>query len=274
MLTASRVLTRAQAGEPLPVVFRSLDRRGIRPRRGQITMVAGQTNAGKSMWSLYYALRLSEQGERVLYFSADSDEHTQGTRMAAMITGQTTESVEEGIKAGGQAYYEDALGGVDLRMDFNSNPTLDDIDLTVAAYEELHGAWPTVIIVDNLINVEGYSGEGDSEKHGLMEIQRVLKHICRQTSTAILLMHHCSEAEGRPYYPPTRRRILQKVNDLPENILTIAYDPTTEQFGIAAVKLRNGKADPEAREPVWLAADMDRCRFADTKIELITMGSI
>ena len=159
-------------------------------------------------------------------------------------------------------------------MDFNSSPTLVDIDLTVAAYEELFGAWPTVLVIDNLANVQGFSDEGGSEKHGLMEIQRVFKSFCRETSAAMVLMHHCSEAQGKPHLPPPRSQVQQKVNELPENILTVAYDPQTDLFGVAAVKLRNGKADPQARNPVWLVADMDRCRFADTKLGLITMGSL
>ena len=268
LLTPSRVLARADGGEPLPTVFRSLDARGIKPRRGQITMVAGQTNAGKSMWALYYCIRLARLGERVLYMSADSDEHTQGTRMAAAITGHPTSDIEQALEAGGVDYYADELDSLDVRMDFNSNPSLDDIDLTMAAYEELFGQWPTVLVIDNLINVEGVGDEGSSEKSGLLEIQRVLKYICRQTGVAIPLLHHCSEAEGKPHYPPTRKAVMQKVNELPENILTVAYDDEQQRFGMAAVKLRNGRADPTARNPVWLAVDMERCRFADSKVDL------
>lgn len=271
MLRASRVLARADAGEPLPTVFRSLDSRGIKPRRGQITMIAGHTNAGKSMWALYYCLRLAQKGERVLYFSADSDEHTQGTRMAAMTTGQRTEDVEAAVATeSGMSYYADALAEVNIRMDFNSNPTLEDIELTLAAFDELMGEMPTVIVIDNLLNVEGFGGEGETEKNGLIGIQKVLKHICRTTHAAVLLAHHCSESEGKPNQPPARKAVMQKVSELPENILTVAYDPEGERFGIAAVKLRNGRADPSARNPVWLAVDMDRGVFADSKYDLVT----
>lgn len=267
MLTLSQTLGRADGGEPLPTVFPALERRRIRPRRGQVTMVAGQPNAGKSMFALFYAMKL---GEPTLYFSADSDEATQVTRAAAVVTGHRIHDVEEALMAGGQPYYEDELAGLSqFRMDFNSNPTLDDIELTLLAFEEVYGRFPGVIVIDNLVNVVA---EHDSEKKAFMEIQKVLKYLCRETGAAIFLLHHCSESEGNPYHPPKRRSIQQKVNELPELELTVAYNPLTNEFGIAAVKNRNGKADPDAQDPVWLWADMERGRFFDDRYAATIAG--
>lgn len=228
-------------------------------------MVAGQPNAGKSMIALYICMKLLELGERPLYFSADSNESTQASRMAAIVTGTPARDVEASLEAGGLAYYEDELADLDLRLDFNSNPSLDDIELTLAAYEEMYGAWPSVIVVDNLMNVEG-SGD-ENEKAGLVEIQKVFKYICRQTGAAIIVLHHCSESEGKPGMPPARKAIQQKVNELPELILTVAYNIESNMFGVAVVKNRHGKADPAAKDPVWLWVDMDRGRFYSTAHE-------
>lgn len=270
MLTAARALSSAGAVDPLPEVFPLLSRHGVRPMRGEVTMLAGVANAGKSMFGLYYALQLAQKGERVLYFSADSSEMTQATRLAAMLTGQSISGIREAVASGGLAYYEDVLADVDIRLDFNSNPTLDDIDLTMAAYEETFGAWPTVCLIDNLMNVE--TGDSDNEKSGLIEIQKVLKYICRQTDVAILLMHHCSEAEGKPNQPPPRKMIQQKVSELPELILTVAYDGESSRYGLAAVKNRHGKADPGAKNPTWLWADMDSGRFFDDRAAAFIAG--
>jgi hypothetical protein len=267
VLTLSQTLGRADSGEPLPTVFPALERRTIRPRRGQVTMVAGQPNAGKSMFALNYALKLDEP---TLYFSADSDEATQVTRAAAVVTGHRIRDVEDALMNGGQGYYEDELAGLrNFRMDFASNPTLDEIELTLLAYEEMYGRFPGVIVVDNLINVVA---EHDNEKKAFMEIQKVFKYICRETGASIFLLHHCSESEGKPYHPPKRKTIQQKVTEIPELILTVAYNPMTNQFGIAGVKNRNGKADPEALDPVWLWADMDTGRFFDSRYDATIAG--
>lgn len=271
MLTASRALTRATRTDPLPVVFPALASADIHLMRGEVTMIAGQPNSGKTMFALALVRAFAEAGERVLYFSADSNEQTVTTRLAASLTGHRARDVRDALHAGGLAYYEDVLADLDIRFDFESNPSLDDIDLTIAAYEELFGAWPTVVVVDNLMNVEGTSGE-DSEKHGLIAIQKVFKYICRVTNVAFVVLHHCSESEGKPYFPPPRKQIQQKVNELPEVQLTVAYNPDTSQFGIAAVKNRHGKADPAAKNPVWLWADMDSGRFWDDRYQAALNG--
>lgn len=235
-------------------------------------MIAGQPGAGKSMLALNYSYRLAQQGERVLYFSADSNEQTQATRLAAIVTGHSIHDVRASLESGGLGFYEETLADIDIRFDFDSNPTLDDIDLTMSAYEELFGAHPTVVVWDNLMNIEGIDGSGENEKHGLVQIQKVAKYICRKTNTALLILHHCSEAKGKPHQPPSRSEIQQKVNELPELELTVAYNPDTSQFGIAAVKNRHGRADPGAKNPVWLWVDMDRGAFYDDRFAAVTAG--
>lgn len=267
MMSAVRALLRAGDNDPLPEVFPSLTRRHIQIMRAEVTMIAGQPNAGKSMIALYLCKKLSELGERVLYFSADSNESTQSTRLAAIVSGHRIYEVREAVSAAGLGYYADQLEQVDIRFDFNSNPSLDDIELTMAAYEEMYGDHPTVVVIDNLMNVEGMSAEGSSEKHGLIEIQKFLKWVCRDTRAAFIVLHHCSESKGRPHQPPARSEIQQKVNELPEVELTVAYNPDTSQLGVAAVKNRHGKADPGAVDPVWLRADMDRGRFWSDSFE-------
>lgn len=235
-------------------------------------MIAGQPNAGKTMFALALCLAYAQAGERVLYFSADSNEATVTTRLAAALTGHGSRQVMTALHEGGLAYYEDVLSDVDIRFDFSSNPTLDDIDLTIAAFEEVYGEHPSVVIVDNLMNVEGIDGSGENEKHGLVQIQKVFKYICRQTNLALLVLHHCSEAQGKPHLPPPRSQIQQKVNELPEVELTVAYNPETSQFGVCAVKNRHGAADPAAKNPIWLWADMSTGRFWDDRFAAAMNG--
>ena len=272
MLTPSRALAQAASTNPLPTVFPALERADINLMRGEASMIAGQPNSGKTMFALALSRAYAAAGERVLYFSADSNESTVTTRLAAALTGHRAADVRNALYSGGLAYYQDVLSDLDIRFDFNSNPTLDDIDLTMAAYEELLGAYPTVMIWDNLMNIEGVSEGGDSEKHGLIQIQKVAKYICRKTNVALLVLHHCSEAEGKPHLPPPRKMIQQKVNELPEVQLTVAYNPDTSEFGVAAVKNRHGRADPAAKAPVWLYADMDSGRFFDSRYDAIIGG--
>lgn len=242
--------------------------------RGETTMAAGVPNSGKSAIALYASHEWARTGEYVLYFSADSNEATQATRQAAIVTGHPSREIRTSITHGGEDYYADALSDAvpeTLRFDFNSNPTLSDIELTMLAYDELFGCYPTICVLDNLMNIEGVS-DGDNEKRGLIEIQKTLRYWSREHGVAWLVLHHCSEAEGKPHLPPPRKMIQQKVSELPELILTVAYDDTTKNFGVAAVKNRHDRADPRAADPVFLVADLDRCRFYDNRYQAITAG--
>ena len=275
MQSLARALTKARQGQPLPDIFPALRARGIRIYGAETTMIAGQPNAGKSFIALFAGLFWAKAGEWVLYFSADSNEATQTTRTAANLTGHPVRDVREALAHGGEPYYEEILTeGVpqSFMFDFNSNPSLDDIELTLRAYDELFGRYPSVVVVDNLMNVED-SGD-ENAKRGLIEIQKALKYWSREHGVGWLLLHHMSEAVGDPVKPMPRKALQQKVSEIPESILSVAYNPDSKEFGVAAVKNRHDVADPKAANPVMLIADLDRCRFYDNRFQAITAGMV
>jgi len=62
--------------------------------------------------------------------------------------------------------------------------------------------------------------------------------------------------------------------ELPEGILSVAYNAATFEFGVAAVKNRHDKADPGAKDPVMLIADLDRCRFYSDRYQAAGAGVV
>jgi len=185
----------------LPDVFPSLQSEGIRFRRGQLTMIAGQPNAGKSLIALWLAVQMKVP---TLYISADTDAYTTAIRAAAMATGHQVATVEEAFLTGmGKDFYTQELASIGhLQFDFAPSPTLDEIDLAIRAYGEAYGEYPHMIIVDNAMNVVSMQGD---EWSGLREIAKAMHHIARETDAAVLLLHHTSEAEGKPDMPPSRK---------------------------------------------------------------------
>src|SRR5690606_18629862 len=123
MLTASRALTaKGHIGEPLPALPVLADLHGpaweYRPRGGHVAMVGGQPGSQKSGFALHLAGEYGKLGVPTLYFSADMDQHTAVTRLAASLTGDKTRDVAEGIESGNGAYYSDALTGANVRFVF------------------------------------------------------------------------------------------------------------------------------------------------------------
>lgn len=265
MLTLAQAVQRNGNGAALlPDLWGALAERQIRFRRGQVTMIAGAPNAGKSLIALNYAILA---GIPTLYISADTDAYTTAIRAAALVSGNTTQSVEAAFQTeGGTGYYEDALGGIkNVRFDFYPSPTLDDIQLTVMAYAEAYGEYPELIIVDNLMNVVSLH---ENEWTGLRDIAKSMHHMARETDAAVFLLHHTSENEGRPEFPPARKAIQGKVSQLPELILTVALVPDSGEFRVAPVKNRFGPNTPTGADYITLWADPSRMVVKNDRYQL------
>jgi predicted ATP-dependent serine protease len=242
----------------LPDLFPSLKKEGIRFRRGQVTMIAGQPNSGKSLLALFYGIKANVP---TLYISADTDAYTTSIRAAAVITGHQANTIEESFKNDGQQFYTKELSSLKhMEFSFDPSPTLDDVDLMVKAYGEKYGEWPHLIIIDNLMNV---SALHDNEWTGMRDIMKACHHIARETDSAIFILHHTSEAEGDPLFPPSRRAIQGKVSQLPEMILTVAMETEQSEFRIACVKNRFAKHSAMGDRWIALKVDASRMKLSD-----------
>lgn len=257
-------LTRAWSGvetkaTPLPDVWETLKKNQIRFRRGQLCMVAAAPNAGKSMFSLVYAIQAQVP---TLFFSADTDVTTVMIRAAAHTSGHSQLTVETNLDSNSKYYdkYFDKIGHI--QWVFDSSPSLDDIELEVKAYQELYGLPPELIVIDNLMNV---AAETDNEWAGLRAIMMELHDMARKTEACVLVLHHVSEQSeyGSPTEPPARRAIHGKVSQLPALILTLGYNPTNAELKIAAVKNRFGPHAADGKDYVILFVDYGSCRISD-----------
>lgn len=230
------------SGSVLPEILPNLTRRGIRLRRGQVTMAVAQPNGGKSLFSLWYAVT---SGVRCLFVSADTDPHTTLLRALAMSTQMTTDEVEAMVLSDRVKLREAATAISSIRFTFDPSPTLEDIDLEVQAYEEVFGAYPELIVVDNLMNVTPTT---DSEWQGMRETMSFMHVMARKTESCVLILHHVSENDSKAHFPAPRRAIQGKVAQLAEQILSLAMEPSAGVLRVACVKNRHGSHDANAED--------------------------
>ena len=232
-------------GEPLPTVFRTFDTNKVVLRRAEVSMIAGTPGAGKSTLALAIALRTKVP---TLYVSADTNAHTMAMRLLSMITGKSqsdaevmlVEQVDESRKI-----INDHSGHI--FWSFESAPTLADLDMEVSAFEELWGCSPTLIVVDNLMDVANDSGE---EFAGMRSTIKELKYLARDTNAAVLVLHHTKESyQGNPCQP--RSALQGMVAQLPALILTVGSN-APGFIAVAPVKNRYGKADASGENSFWL----------------------
>lgn len=220
------------AGRPLPKVFQELGA----ARRSEILMIAGQPNAGKSMIALWQSLKWStEHNLGGLYFSADSAEIGQGTRMLSMYTGMPTEDAERLLKERDPEALAKMTETQRLNWCFEGELSMDVISDEIDNYLTMWGTTPDYIVVDNLMDVEGPGeGEWDTAK----KVTKHLNILVRDLDTAGVVLAHVSEAEKETPCPP-RKAILGKCNQKPAMIWTVADGGA--QRPIAVVKDRYSK---------------------------------
>ena len=138
MLTPSRALAlNAEAGRELPRIpcIRGALQGGIRPRHGEVVMIAGRSGTQKSGVALFWCAQMNL---RTLYFSADMSAFTASARLASMYSGDPTDVVEAGMAAGGDARqkYLDLLK--DSNITFVRPPLRwEKVDYELEAYVEL-----------------------------------------------------------------------------------------------------------------------------------------
>ena len=269
MLSAGRAITQAkESGVPLPEIDALSELYGgyfkFRARGGQVTMIAGMPGALKSMLATFWAARVNVPG---LYFSADMALHTAMTRLAASVTGETTEEISKNIAEGHGDYYSDILDSSLLRFCFDPNPTSATFQGELNAWVEAWDDYPRLIVIDNLLDVVPDSG--DNEYAGYKAVLLEAKTLARVTGAAVFILHHMSESgtgrDADPHKPSPRKAIQGKVAQTPENVISVAFDEGTSEFFMSVVKHRGGPSSPTASKYVTLRAFPEKNQFIPWK---------
>jgi hypothetical protein len=232
----------AQSAEPLPFIpeLNALYGLGVKLRRGELVMWAGRSGSAKSSFALWLAMKWALP---TLYFSADMSPWQASVRLAAAQQGKTITEIEgelsEGTFVPGEA--------LPIQFAFDSSPTLDDMEDELDAYVEAWGRWPELIFVDNLRNVDAMH---DNEYGGQNFVLDWMHGITRKTGAGLHVLHHTQLAVNtrEPFAPQPRWAIKNKVDELPETILTLGLDPESNVFQIACTKQRMGEAGHRGEE--------------------------
>lgn len=258
MHTLGRAAKRpAETGNFLRTVFQPLENHGIRLREGTATFIAGVPGAMKTGLTLYWVGRLNKP---TLYFSADSEPFEIVERVAAMMTGDSMVKVRQD-----PSKYVDLLDTLPIRFVFEDSPTYKDVELEVAAYAEVYGRFPEVIVIDNLLNLVG---ENENEWGAHRDHARVIHRLTRITKAAVFVLAHMGEDKVDPSsHPQPRTKLQGKVSHLPKVILSLAFDG--QVLKVAAVKNRFGPGDASGRTYAELYCRPESNQFFASRADLL-----
>jgi hypothetical protein len=228
-----------EEGEILPNPFRRLTQMGALFRRGQVSLVAAASGGGKSAFASHVAVHSSPKIP-TLYFSADSDKTTVGVRVAAGLLGKSLREVEDHLHRDDFYLWETISSGTDhIWWCWDASPTLKDIESEVLAYAYTTGEWPSLIVVDNLINIDP-DGEvvGHAQKDGVVHWFQQLANL---TNAHVMILHHVTGEWEDGLLPIPKSGLLDKVAKRPRLVLTL-YKSGGNTLGVCVVKNSSGQA--------------------------------
>lgn len=223
-------------------------------------MIAGQSNAGKSLLALWISIGwVTHHGLRGIYFSADSAELGQASRALAMTMMNTTVAEAEKMLEVGDSKALAAMEELNaLSWSFEDDLSYENIDEEVQAFITLWGCAPDFIIVDNLMDIEG---QADDEFGTSQRAMKALVQLARRTDSAVIVLAHTGEDTKEDPCPP-KKAIRGKVSQKPAMIWTTADHGETRP--VARVKDRyDGGVDKTGCTAVYLRLNQENLHFSE-----------
>ncbi|MFJ7907518.1 AAA family ATPase [Kitasatospora sp. NPDC096204] len=249
---------RGAAGEPIPHPFKGLSQLEVEFRRGEFSLAAAGPGTGKSLFALNLAL---DGNVPALYFSADSGAATQLSRATAIITGSDVREVKRRLLEDDFEEYAEVLGKRWwVRFVYEARPTLADLEVTLAAYFEVFGCYPHLIVIDNITNVDvGDVGDAESFTFSLEGLCEYLSEMARETGAHCLALHHVTGEHSDGTRPIPLSGVKGKIGRVPSVILTIHKEidgMDGRLLHISPVKNREGFEDSSGQ--TYSSYELDR----------------
>jgi hypothetical protein len=256
LVHTARRIKKEGGGQYLPPVFNAFEQRSIRARMGTVTYIMGPPGAFKTGFAMYYVGRL---GLPTLYNSADAEDFETVERAAAMVSGVPMSVIEQDYSR-----YASELSELDhIRFCYDDSPTYDDLGLEVAAYAEVYGDFPKVIVIDTLMKV---TGETDDEWAAMRDTSKVVHYIARTTGAAVLVLHHAADDTSDNSRPKSRNKMQGKVSQIPKAIWSLALNG--DELYVAQVKSKWGPEDTSGHNYATLYVDAATNRIFQSRYDL------
>lgn len=265
---------KGSVGEPLPTVFQKLADYGAHIRQGQLTLIAAGSGVGKSSLITFIALGMQDEAGPIptLYFSADSDIMTFGMRAGSMIANEFLTVTEKKLLEEDEAFLQTIHQATKhIWVCFDASPSPKDIEDEIECYALLHGEYPRLIVVDNLMDIRTGLERAQADDAAL----NFLKQTATRTGAAVVVLCHVvasgygTDEDGKPVVqdyvsgkvPIPLKGLMNKIDKRPRLILSLyEYNPTT--LGVCILKNNNGRRDadgnlqvliPFVKEKMWFS---------------------
>lgn len=239
----------------------------LKPRAGNLMLVAAAAGVGKSMLASNWMVGIVEQGLPCLYVSLDTSLDDQAVRFLSLTQRKTTAEIEQGRDDDHEAWVA-AWSGVlseyphKRRLRFTDRPsTIRHIEECIVAETELAGRPPAMTVVDNVADLL-------EEEESAAEYHRIfggLRRVARNTQTLVMALHHLRRKPARfgateqdQGTKPVMKTDVLYGGDREAQYLLGLYRARPDVLTVSILKNRMGRADASSNLNVRLKADYEK----------------
>lgn len=249
------------AGRPIHSPVDALKKMGAEIRRGQLTIIAAGAGGAKTAFTQAVLTHGDSEGkEKVLYFCSDTTADVMFRRAAALLTTYSQSEVDRMIEANAfEALEHKVLNEAGhIEWEFRPHVTPSFIEDRLSAYVELHGEFPTVIVMDILRDL---SDSQDADEFRALEDAAVfLRDLATDTGAATIALHHTTAEFGNGDRPVPLSGVRGQVSKTPALVYTL-HRPEPNELRVSIAKNRGGQADASGRLFARVRVDLDQMIF-------------
>lgn len=196
---------------------------GVKLERDQLVVVSGETNAGKSVYSLNIIKELADKGIPSLFLPIERGVYSLGRRFLQICTRKTQEDMQFTPKA---EWLEHAKSLSKLPV-YMAKPSLKDLESTISRARRLFGC--RVAIIDHM----DYIIRGTANKEALIsEKMHSLKHVAEENGIIIIVISHINRGAVQAGSRPTLKNLKGSSSLEQDAEVVVMLYPTDDMLGL------------------------------------------
>lgn len=196
---------------------------GVLLERDNLVVVAGETNAGKSTYSLNIVKELAERGIPTLFMPIERGIYSLGRRLLQMLMNKT----QEGMQFTSRDEWIGAIKKFAHLPIYMAKPSVHELEKTLVRAKRLFGV--RLAIIDHM----DYLVRGTANKEALIsEKMHELKHIAERNGIIIIVISHINRGAVLGGQRPTIKNLKGSSSLEQDSEIAIMLYPVSELTGI------------------------------------------
>ena len=196
---------------------------GVKLERDNLMVLSGETNAGKSTYSLNIIKELAERDIPSLFLPIERGVYSLGRRFLQILLGKTQEDMTFTTKE----QWRDTLKKISGLPVYMAKPKVHELEKTIVRAKRLFGI--RVAIIDHM----DYLIRGSANKEALIsEKMHELKHIAEQNGVVVIVITHINRGALVGGQRPTIKNLKGSSSLEQDSEIAVMLYPTDDRAGL------------------------------------------